>query len=530
MHTCSEKLPVATVKVSSGGSDYLTRATPLLAVGVFEERGGGSGSSRSEKRGGGRGDGIGSMLRELDGLLGGRTGAVISSGEFGAGPKEELLLYPTVEGDTSPERVLLLGMGKRVALTAEAVRSFAGRAVRAAGRLGLGSLSLSVEGISSAELSREEVSKAAAEGAVLAAWRYLELKTVPDGDPAPEDRTAINSVALCGGSDEAVQVGAIIAESANLARTLQSRPGNRATPTDLARAAEQVAAEVGLRAEIFDEERLESEGMSAILAVSRGSVEEARLIVLDHQGGDPGDPPLVLVGKGLTFDAGGISLKPSRGMGDMKFDMSGGAAVIAAMRAVGALGVPANVVGIVPSSENLPSSRALKPGDVIPTLLGRTVEVLNTDAEGRLILADAITYASRLKPAAIVDCATLTGAAVVALGHHAAGLFANDDALADEITVAGERSGERCWRMPLWPEYRRQLDSQVADMANIGGRDGAMITAAAFLSEFVGEGISWAHLDIAGTAYGKARGPYLKDGALGAPARLLVEWVMGRSR
>src|SRR5690606_38776656 len=292
--------------------------------------------------------------------------------------------------------------------------------------------------------------------------------------------------------------------------------------------AERMAGSVDLDIEIFDEARLAAEGMEAILAVSRGSSEEARLIVMRYAGGAEGTPPLVLVGKGLTFDAGGISLKPPAGMEQMKFDMSGGAAVIGAMQAIAELGVRANVVGIVPSSENLPSGTAVKPGDVIQTLAGKTVEVINTDAEGRLILADALTWGARLNPVAMVDCATLTGAVVIALGHHAAAVLGNDDTLVTELVDAGRMSGERCWQLPLWDEYRKQLDSETADLQNVGGRPGGSITAAAFLKEFVGDA-TWAHLDIAGTAYGDGELPYQRKGGYGFPTRLLVQWVRSRT-
>jgi leucyl aminopeptidase len=295
----------------------------------------------------------------------------------------------------------------------------------------------------------------------------------------------------------------------------------------LASEAERVAASVGLRITVFDEARMYEEGMHAILAVSRGSSEEARFIILEHRGGKKREPPLVLVGKGLSFDAGGISIKPADGMETMKFDMSGGAAVIASMQAIAELGVRANVVGLVPSCENLPSGSALKPGDVIGTLAGKTVEVINTDAEGRLILADALAYGARLRPTAMIDCATLTGGVVIALGHHASAVFGNDDELVAEVTQAGEISGERCWRMPLWDVYDKQLRSTTADLQNVGGRPASTITAACFLREFVGDA-KWAHLDIAGTAYGDGTLPYLRKGGYGVPTRLLIEWVRGR--
>jgi leucyl aminopeptidase len=272
---------------------------------------------------------------------------------------------------------------------------------------------------------------------------------------------------------------------------------------------------------------MEKEGMGALLAVARGSEEEPRLIVLEHAGGRKKDRPIVLVGKGLTFDTGGISIKPASGMEDMKYDMSGGAAVLGVMQAVAELALPVNLVGIVPSSENLLSGKAVKPGDVVRTREGKTVEVINTDAEGRLILADALSFARTFDPVALVDCATLTGAALVALGNHASAVLGNDEELIRQLRDAGDRSGERCWPLPLWKEYRDQLDSTVADLMNVGGRNAGAITAAAFLKEFVGE-VPWAHLDIAGTAYGEGKLSYQRKGGFGVPTRLLLEWIRSR--
>jgi leucyl aminopeptidase len=470
-------------------------------------------------------------LADLDALVGGALARALSSGDMKGRQTDEVLLYGAAPGHPAaggPQRVLLLGVGKIEDLSLEVVRGMAGRAVRAAERLGLESLSVCLDGLG--ELGDEAKAQAAAEGAVLAAWRFRELKARDEDDPA----TDVESLALVGGGDTdalgaGAMTGAIVARAENFARTLQSRPGNFATPSLLAAEAERMAGSVELEVTIFDEARLEEEGMHAILAVSQGSAQEARLILLEHRGGAAGEPPLVLVGKGLSFDAGGISIKPSAGMEAMKFDMSGGAAVIAAMQAVAELGVQANVVGIVPSSENLPSGTAVKPGDVIGTLAGKTVEVINTDAEGRLILADALTYGARMKPAAMIDCATLTGGVVIALGHHAVGVLGNDETLVDEVIEAGERAGQRCWELPLWDDYRRQLESTTADLQNIGGREGSTITAACFLSEFVGDA-KWAHLDIAGTAYGDGKRPYHRKGGYGVPTRLLVEWVLSRTR
>jgi leucyl aminopeptidase len=323
-------------------------------------------------------------------------------------------------------------------------------------------------------------------------------------------------------------VGEIVARADTLARDLGNQPGNVATPTYLAETAERMGRERGLKVTVLGRAELEEEGMGALLAVAAGSEQEPRLIVMEHRGGGDDDKPLVLIGKGLTFDAGGISIKPAAGMEDMKFDMCGGAATIAAMQAVAELGIAANVIGIVPSSENLLGGAAMKPGDVFRTHLGKTIEVVNTDAEGRLILADALSYARRYEPAAVVDCATLTGACVVALGHQASGLMGNDDALVEELRAAGERVGQRAWPLPMYDEYREQIRSDYADIKNSGGRPAGAITAGWFLREFAGD-FKWAHLDIAGTAYGDGKLPYQAKGSTGVPMRLLVEWVRSRA-
>jgi leucyl aminopeptidase len=486
-----------------------TLVTPILAVGVFE--------GTTEATG---------PLADLDEALDGQVGRALGSGDMKGRSGDELLLYGP-GGEAGPERVVLLGLGKREKADAEVARRMSARLVRAAERLGLEEGAVSLEGFDGLDL--EGLAQAAAEGAALAAWRFTELKQPDKENPFKP----VHGVTLVGtGDDDALgrgtMTGAAVARGENLARTLQSRPGNVATPSHLAEEAVRVARSLDMHVEIWDEARMREDGMHAILAVSRGSQEEARLIVMRHDGGAEGDPPLVLVGKGLTFDAGGISLKPPAGMEQMKFDMSGGAAVIGAMQAVAELGVRANVVGIVPSSENLPSGTAVKPGDVIETLAGKSVEVINTDAEGRLILADALAFGARMNPGAMVDCATLTGSVVIALGAHAAAVLGNDEALVQELLEAGRTSGERCWELPLWDEYRKQLDSETADLQNVGGRPAGTITAAAFLKEFVGDA-KWAHLDIAGTAYGDGELPYQRKGGYGFPVRLLVQWVRSRS-
>ena len=439
---------------------------------------------------------------------------------------ESVVAYLSEQG--GPRRLLLLGAGKVSDLDSESVRRWAGHAVRAAENMGIAELGAYLGGVG--EIGTEDAAQAAAEGAVLAAWRFTEMKTVSesDGPTAVSDFTVMAESDALDDAARGAAAGHIIGRAANLARTLQSRPGNVATPAHLGAESARMAEERGLDVTVMGPDELRAENMHALLAVAQGSDEEPRLIVLRHDGGGVGDAPLVLVGKGLTFDAGGISIKPAKGMEDMIFDMSGGAAVIGAMQAVAELNVPLNVVGIVPSSENLINGSALKPGDIIGSREGKTIEVVNTDAEGRLILADALSYAQGLGPAAIVDCATLTGSVVIALGHHAAGVMGTDSDLVDELRSAGERAGERCWPLPLWDAYRRQIDSKVADIVNVGGRPGGSITAACFLREFVGD-CSWAHLDIAGTAYGEGELSYQRKGAAGFPTRLLVQWIRSRA-
>ncbi len=493
------------MQVRFDDADALSHETPLLVVGVPE------GTAAA-----------GGFLARVDDLLSGAVDRSFASGDLKGRATDEVVVYGEGAG---PVRVGLLGIGKTEAFDAEQMRRLGGRAVRLAERLGLGAVSLWLG--DAGDLDDGVRAQSAAEGVALAAWRFTELKKPAADAPAPVEVADLFGPGDAAACAEGARIGAIIARGENFARTLQSRPGNVATPSHLANEATRMAAEVGLGVTIFDEARLLKEGMHAILAVSRGSEEEARLIILEHKGGAEGVAPLVLVGKGLTFDAGGISIKPASGMEDMKFDMSGGAAVIAAMQIVAELGVQANVVGIVPSSENLPSGTAVKPGDVIQSLAGKTIEVINTDAEGRLILSDALAWGARMNPAAMVDCATLTGSVVIALGHVAAGVFGNDDALVEELRTAGTRSGERCWPLPLWNEYKKQLESGTADLMNVGGRPAGSITAACFLSEFVGE-TRWAHLDIAGTAYGDGKLPYQRKGGYGFPTRLLVEWVRSR--
>jgi leucyl aminopeptidase len=310
----------------------------------------------------------------------------------------------------------------------------------------------------------------------------------------------------------------------DLARTLGNLPANICTPSYLAEEARKLAREFGLKLQLLERRDMERLGMGALLSVTRGSREPPKLIVLRYAGGTRTGKPLALVGKGITFDTGGISIKPAAEMDEMKFDMSGAGSVLGTIRALAGMGAAVNVVGIIPACENMPGGAASRPGDVVSTLSGQTVEILNTDAEGRLILCDALAYAARFDPEAVVDIATLTGACVIALGHVATGLFANDQKLADEIRAAGEDAWDRVWQMPLWEDYQEQLRSNFADMANIGGRPAGSITAASFLARFTKK-LRWAHLDIAGTAWKSGR----EKGSTGRPVPLLVRFALRRA-
>lgn len=323
--------------------------------------------------------------------------------------------------------------------------------------------------------------------------------------------------------ETAVQQGLAISAGMTLARDLGNLPGNICTPSYLADQARDLEHQYGVKTTVLEREDMEKLGMGALLSVARGSRQPPKLITIEYKGGKDDEPPVALVGKGLTFDAGGISIKPAAAMDEMKYDMCGGATVLGVIKAACELKLPINIVGVIPSSENLPDGDANKPGDIVTSMSGQTIEVLNTDAEGRLILCDALTYTERFHPAAVVDIATLTGACVIALGNHASGLMSNNDQLARELLGAGKYAHDRAWQLPLWDEYQKQLDSNFADMANIGGREGGTITAACFLARYAKK-FRWAHLDIAGTAWKAGK----EKGGTGRPVPLLTTWLIQR--
>lgn len=461
-------------------------------------------------------------LAILDGWLGGVIDRCMEQGVY-RGKADETSFFPSPPGHP---HVLLVGVGEGAGTaddespTASQMRAVAGVAVRFCREHRLSSLALLLPEAA----GRAESVQAAAEGLMLGDFSYdaLRAEETRSGRTAPS-LALIWSEEAEAGAEAAASTGRTIADAQNFARDLVSRPGNVVTPVRLAEEAEALG-ERGIAVQVWSAEKLRKEGFGALLAVSKGSAEPPRFIILEHRG--EGGSPIVLVGKGITFDSGGISLKPSKGMEEMKYDMAGAAAVLGAIRALSDLGTSRRIVALIPTAENLPSGNAVKPGDVIRGVSGRSIEIVNTDAEGRLVLSDALSYATRLGPSAIVDVATLTGGCVVALGRHAAGLMSNDDELARALEEASIRSGERVWRLPLWPEYGKQLESDIADIKNSGGREASPITAGYFLKEFV-ENVPWAHLDIAGTAWADEARAHQPKGATGAGVRLLVEWVRG---
>lgn len=458
----------------------------------------------------------------LDKVSRGALSRVIKRGDI-SGNQGESLMLPDVPG-VGAERVLLVGCGKQEGLNGQEFLTMVGKAARAVTEAGLKNAAsalgeVTVKGHDAQWKARQTVLAFAG-----ASYRFDRLKSKPSRKPQ------LARLWLCGEDNETAAraagaaLGKGIAEGIALTRDLANLPGNHCTPSHLAETALELAKEFPtLKVTVLGAPEMQKLGMGSLLAVARGSRQPPRLIVIEYRGGDKRAAPVVLVGKGVTFDSGGISIKPAAAMDEMKFDMTGGASVLGVMKAVARLGLPLNVVGAVPATENLPDGDATKPGDVVTSMSGQTIEILNTDAEGRLILCDALTYIGRYEPDVVIDIATLTGACVIALGSHASGLFANDDALAEDLLAAGQQAGDRAWRMPLWDDYQKQLDSPFADMANVGGREAGSVTAACFLARFTKD-YRWAHLDIAGTAWtgGKAKG------STGRPVPMLMEYLLGR--
>jgi leucyl aminopeptidase len=463
--------------------------------------------------------------KAIDKALGGVIADLLSTGDFKAKQNQTLLL-PTA-GKLGAKRVLLLGLGKPAEFTIERLRQAAGKMSTTVRDLGVKSFSVDMG--EWGEFEATEAAQAFAEGALMGIYTFGKYQTTK------KDVKELDSVTLLAADkDEAaeyktgIERGRLVAEAVAFSRDLVSAPPNEVTPSEIGRRTQAFAKDLGLTCKVLDEKEITKLKMGSFLGVAQGSIkdEPPRFIIVEYMPLGAKEAPLVFVGKGITFDSGGISIKPGEGMEKMKYDMAGSAAVLGAIRAIAALKLPVNVVALVPSTENMPSGDAIHPGDVLTSMSGKTIEVINTDAEGRLILADALTYAERYNPKAVVDIATLTGACVIALGGNAIGLMGNDDEFVQRVRQAGETANERAWPLPLWEEYHEQIKSDIADLKNTGGRPAGTITAAAFLSKFA-EKYTWAHLDIAGTAWEDKGKAYVPKGATGIGVRLLLNLAQG---
>jgi leucyl aminopeptidase len=483
------------------------------------------------------GEGVGAFAA-LDQAAAGEITRALASGEFPARPFD-LFVTPVVDRAWKPGRVALIGAGRDGAFTPGLARRLGttiGLVARQRRVARLGFVLRPGQAAPSGDVDLAGFAQAIAEGLTLSAFDGCTYQTseaqrgpapafsivfLPLPDTSPESPTRIEG---------AVTRGCILGEASNLARELSNEPGNTLTPREFAVRASQIVTEAGATAEVLDERQIEALGMGMLLGVARGSSEPPRVMVFRHvPPGAPKRPVLGLVGKGITFDTGGISIKPAEGMEKMKDDMAGGAAVVCAMRAIAKLNAPIQVIGVVPATENMPGGRAIKPGDILRSAEGKTVEVINTDAEGRLVLGDGLWYARQLGATHLVDVATLTGAIIVALGKQTSGLFGTPDWWVEQVRKVGERAGDRLWQLPLFDDYREQLKSEIADMMNTGGRPGSSITAAMFLKEFTG-GLPWSHIDVAGTAWADEAKPYMPKGPTGVAVRTLAELAFTADR
>jgi leucyl aminopeptidase len=454
--------------------------------------------------------------KEIDAVLGGVIADALSAGEIKGKLAEHVLAYAK---DEPFRRVLAVSLGERSRFEPNALARYAGTAVRYLGRRNLDDIAFALP--PQAHGLEAACASFVTEGAITGTFETGVYQGKPDRKIATTRITILTAGFDAQAIERGVERGTVLGEAVNLARRLAITPANDMTPTRLADEAVAVAKETNLDVDVLDESRARQEGMGSFLSVAQGSAQPPKFIVLRYNGDPASKELLALVGKGITFDTGGISIKPAERMEDMKYDMSGGAGVIAAMYALGKLKPKLNVVGIVPATENMPGGKATKPGDIVKAMNGMTIEVINTDAEGRLILADALCYANKLGATKIVDAATLTGACVIALGHAASAFITNNDALAEEFVAAAKPTGERYWQMPYYEDYTNQMKSDIADLKNSGGRPAGTLTAAAFLREFVGA-TPWIHLDIAGTAYLEGESAWQAKGPTGTPVRAFV--------
>ena len=467
------------------------------------------------------GEAVADALPAIDAATRGELRRAATSGEI-RGRLYEMFVTPAAAEGWKPARVAVAGAGTAADFTTERLRKLA----TASALLARGRRLARVAFLMRGTLPARAAAQAITEGLVLAGFSVDQYKTGERFGPAATELAVVVPPNLSSDNaaiESAIRRGEILGDCSNIARGFANEPSNILTPRVFSERATKIAKDAGLAVDVLDEAQIEKLGMGLLLGVARGSAEPPRVIVMRHDPpGAPKSPVLGLVGKGITFDTGGISIKPAEGMERMKDDMAGGAAVIGAMRAIALLGAPIRVVGIVPTSENMPGGKAMKPGDVLTGAGGKTVEVINTDAEGRLILGDGLWYAQQLGATHLVDVATLTGACVVGLGKHASGLFGKPDAWRDLVGAVANAAGDRCWPLPLYDEYFDQIRSEIADMINSGGRAGGACTAAIFLKEFTND-LPWVHLDIAGTAWADEGKPYQPKGPIGVAVRTLAE-------
>ncbi|MEZ5567894.1 MAG: leucyl aminopeptidase [Halioglobus sp.] len=466
------------------------------------------------------GGGLSAEARQLNKACGGSLQAALDLGDF-SGKRGQVLHLP---GSGKAKRLLLLGCGESDGFDRKAMRALSAKLSHALQDIHATDAILHLAACKLKLADAEWFLAYLARQLTASSYRYTKTLSKPK-IPMHLRKLTVDTGGKPGiaAAKAALNRGKFIGVGVNEARFLADLPGNICTPAYLASHARTLARRLDkLSVQVLEEKKMRELGMGALLSVSAGSRQPAKLIVMHYKGGKSADKPAVLVGKGITFDSGGISIKPGAKMDEMKYDMGGAASVFGTMRAVAELALPINLVGLVPAAENMPDGLATKPGDVVTSMAGKTIEILNTDAEGRLVLCDALTYAAHFKPDVVIDIATLTGACIVALGSHASGLFANDDALADALLAAGMETHDRAWRMPLWEDYQKQLNSRFADIANIGGAGAGSVTAACFLARFT-EDYRWAHLDIAGSAWDSA-----PKGATGRPVPLLVQYLLTR--
>jgi leucyl aminopeptidase len=499
------------IELKSG--DICASDTDAVVVGFFED------SQRP-----------GQEVEELDKVLNGTISKLRTAKKI-TGKLSEMTEITSL-GNIAPDLLLVAGLGKKGELTTDRIRGVTGEICRLLRRNKIGSVSMQLLGAGAVGIKEPELAQAMVEGALLGLYVFHKHRSTMPEQPEIEKITIYASLEVLPELEDAILAGRVISEAVNTARDMVNEPSNYMTPADMVETAKQLVAEsekrdsIPLQLGVFERQDMQELGMGALLGVAKGSDEPPKFMVLNYKGATGEGVDLALVGKAITFDSGGISIKPSEKMEEMKGDMAGGASVLAAISAIARLGVKLNVAAVVSATENLPSGHAYKPGDVLKAMNGKTIEVISTDAEGRLALADALSYTeAKIKPRYTIDVATLTGACVIALGNISMAVFSKDKKLADQLIAAAARAGERAWQMPLFEEYREQNKSDVADVKNVGGRPAGAITAAMFLSEFTGS--SWAHLDIAGVSMTDKEKNYNPKGATGVPVRTLINVAVG---